>query len=71
MTDDGCGIPAEQLDRIFEPFFSTKGDQGNGLGLPAVASIVDQHGGRVDVTSEVGVGTTFHLVFPTTTLRGN
>ena len=71
VTDDGCGIPAEQLDRIFEPFFSTKGDQGNGLGLPAVASIVDQHGGRVDVTSEVGVGTTFHLVFPTTTLRGN
>jgi len=70
VADDGCGIPPEQLERIFEPFYSTKGDQGNGLGLPAVLSIVEQHSGRVDVDSEVDVGTAFHLSFPTTVARG-
>ncbi len=64
VTDTGCGIAAEALERIFEPFFSTKGEQGNGLGLPAVLSVADQHGGSVDVDSEVGVGTTFHLILP-------
>ena len=66
IADNGCGISEENIQRIFEPFFSTKGDHGNGLGLPAVLSIVEQHGGRVDVDSEEGLGTTFHLVFPTT-----
>jgi len=70
VSDDGCGISPEDLEKIFEPFYSTKGDQGNGLGLPAVLSIVDQHSGHVDVDSEVGVGTTFHLSFPTTVARG-
>jgi len=64
VADTGCGISEEDLDRIFEPFFSTKGDQGNGLGLPAVRSVMDQHDGRIEVHSEVGEGTTIHLVFP-------
>jgi signal transduction histidine kinase len=70
VTDSGCGIPQENLERVFEPFFSTKGDQGNGLGLPAVLSIVEQHGGRLEVHSALGDGTTFRLIFPGTLPRG-
>jgi PAS domain S-box-containing protein len=66
VTDNGCGIPEENLGEIFEPFFSTKGEQGNGLGLPAVLRVVEQHGGRVEVDSKVGVGTTFRILLPTT-----
>jgi len=64
ISDDGCGIEPEKLKEIFEPFYSTKGDQGNGLGLPAVMSVVEQHGGHVEVESEVGVGSEFRLVLP-------
>lgn len=64
VSDAGCGIPEEQRRRIFEPFYSTKGDRGNGLGLPAVVSVMEQHGGRVEVDSEVGEGSVFRLVFP-------
>ncbi len=64
VSDTGRGIPEEQVKEIFEPFFTTKGDQGNGLGLPAVLSIVQAHGGGVDVDSVVGEGTTFRLSFP-------
>ena len=64
VRDDGCGIPRQDMTRIFEPFYSTKGVQGNGLGLAAVRSIVEEHGGRIVVTSEVGVGTTFRVSLP-------
>jgi PAS domain S-box-containing protein len=64
VIDTGCGIPAENLGRIFEPFFSTKGSQGNGLGLSAVRSIMEQHGGAVTVCSEAGTGSTFRLTLP-------
>lgn len=64
VADTGVGIAEDVLGRIFEPFFSTKGDQGNGLGLPAVKSVMDQHGGRIEVDSKLGEGTTFRLVFP-------
>lgn len=64
VRDVGCGISAGQLERIFEPFFSTKGDRGNGLGLPAVQSLAQQHGGRVEVESQVGVGSTFRILLP-------
>ena len=70
VADTGSGIEPEALQEIFEPFFTSKGDQGNGLGLPAVVSIAQAHGGAVDVDSTPGEGTTFRLVFPTATRKG-
>ena len=64
ITDTGCGIPGDHLKRIFEPFYSTKGAHGNGLGLPAVQRIVEAHGGTVSVESETGRGTSFRIGFP-------
>jgi PAS domain S-box-containing protein len=64
VTDRGCGIPDERLAEIFEPFVSSKGDQGYGLGLPSVRAIVEQHDGRVEVESEVGIGSTFRILLP-------
>jgi len=63
VRDTGPGIPAENLERIFKPFFSTKA-LGTGLGLPLVARVVAAHGGRVTVESEVGRGTAFHVTLP-------
>ena len=58
VCDSGCGIPPDVLPRIFDPFFSTKAPgKGTGLGLSQVYGIVKQHGGYVDVQSEVGTGT--------------
>ncbi len=65
FSDNGSGIPAECIDRVFEPFFTTKSRaEGTGLGLALCRKIVAEHGGRIDVTSKVGEGTTFHLSFP-------
>ncbi len=64
ISDQGFGIKQEDLKKIFEPFFSTKGQKGNGLGLPVVLSIVEQHGGNVKVETEYGKGTTFRIVLP-------
>ena len=64
QTEESQGIAAEKIKTIFEPFFTTKGAEGNGLGLPVVSSIVDAHGGEVAVTSEVGVGSVFHVNLP-------
>ena len=65
ITDTGTGIPAEILDRIFEPFFSTKGpEKGTGLGLSTVIGIVKSHGGFVRVYSVLGQGTTFAVYLP-------
>ena len=63
VEDDGPGIPAEDLPRLFEPFFTTK-FTGTGLGLAISKSLVEQHGGRVEVTSEPGRGTSFLVFLP-------
>ena len=65
ITDTGCGIPAEALPRIFEPFYTSKPiGRGTGLGLAIAYSIVAKHHGRIEVSSEVGVGSTFRVVLP-------
>ncbi|MBJ75193.1 MAG: histidine kinase [Sandaracinus sp.] len=65
LRDNGSGIPAEQVEAIFEPFFSTKGEgKGTGLGLSIVKKIVQQHGGEIEVSSFVGDGTTFRVWLP-------
>jgi two-component system NtrC family sensor kinase len=64
VNDTGCGIETKDLDKIFEPFFTTKGTRGNGLGLAIVWGIVEGHGGRLTVESDVGKGTTFTILMP-------
>ena len=67
VSDTGVGIPKSHLDKIFDPFFTTKGQKGNGLGLAIVWGIIHEHGGRIDVDSDVGVGTTFRITLPIST----
>ena len=64
VSDTGGGIPREQINRIFDPFFTTK-KKGTGLGLMIVQRIVRAHGGRIELESNVGRGTTFRVWFPT------
>lgn len=68
IRDSGCGIPAENLKVIFEPFFSTKGDQGTGIGLWVIKGIVDKLSGHIEVgTSTTGnTGTCFSIYLPAT-----
>ncbi|MGH8102229.1 MAG: hybrid sensor histidine kinase/response regulator, partial [Chthoniobacterales bacterium] len=63
IKDQGVGIPEQYLDRIFDPYFTTK-PKGNGLGLATCYSIVKNHGGLITVESEVHVGTTFDIYLP-------
>jgi two-component system, cell cycle sensor histidine kinase and response regulator CckA len=63
VRDNGAGIPHENLKRIFDPFFTTKA-QGTGLGLATAYSIVHKHDGHIEVDSEPGLGSTFHIWLP-------
>ncbi|MFQ5730212.1 MAG: PAS domain-containing sensor histidine kinase [Waddliaceae bacterium] len=63
LTDNGSGIPQEDIKKIFDPYFSTR-EKGTGLGLAIVKRIVEQHGGTITVDSELGRATTFTLFFP-------
>lgn len=65
VADTGPGIPADVLGKVFDPFYSTK-DSGTGLGLTIVHRIIDQHGGRIEVESSPGEGTTFTVALPAT-----
>lgn len=64
VKDNGCGIPPDQLERIFAPLFTTKPNGGTGLGLGIVKRIVDAHHGQIRLQSTVDVGTTFEILFP-------
>ncbi len=65
VADTGHGVPDEIRDRIFDPFFTTKGvGKGTGLGLAAAHGIVGQHGGRIELESRVGEGSTFRVLIP-------
>lgn len=64
VEDTGCGIPPEILPRIFEPFFTTKKEKGTGLGLSISYRIIESHGGRIEVKSEVNKGTKFSVILP-------
>ena len=66
VIDGGCGIPDEAVGRIFDPFYSRRadGEGGTGLGLTICKSIVERYGGRIEVASREGAGTTFRVILP-------
>ena len=69
ISDEGCGVRSEDRERIFEPFFRSAStpsevERGSGLGLAIARTIVEQHGGRITVDSEVGKGTSFRFTLP-------
>ncbi|MCI0660522.1 MAG: ATP-binding protein [Acidobacteria bacterium] len=63
VADTGTGIPPEAIEQIFEPYYSSK-ETGIGLGLPLTKKLIEDHGGHIFVSSEVGIGTSFTLVLP-------
>ena len=72
ISDTGSGIPSELIEQVFDPFFSTKtADKGTGLGLTTVRTIVEKHGGCIDVTSEPSSGTTFEIYLPAKPIEGS
>jgi signal transduction histidine kinase len=68
ISDTGTGLTPEECDRLFTPYYTTK-QHGTGLGLAIVQSVVSDHGGRISVESETGVGTSFHIDLPSQPAR--
>jgi len=68
VNDNGCGIPEEAQPKLFDPFFTSKGE-GRGIGLAAVSGIVKAHQGDIAFTSEVGIGTKFVVAIPITQIQ--
>ncbi len=64
IRDNGCGMSEETLRNLYQPFYTTKGDLGNGLGLYISYEIVERSGGRMEVKSELGQGTEVHVHLP-------
>ncbi len=64
VSDTGIGMDEETRRRCLEPFFTTKGERGSGLGLPMVFGVAERHGGALEIDSELGAGTTVRLLFP-------
>src|SRR6185437_1030427 len=64
IADTGSGIPEDMLQSIFEPFVTTKGEKGTGLGLWIVRGIIGNHGGKISVRSRIGKGTIFKIELP-------
>ncbi len=69
ISDTGCGITKDEIARIFEPFYSTKGQKGTGLGLAVIWGIIDNHNGIINVESELNKGTTFSIRLPIKQVR--
>jgi signal transduction histidine kinase len=67
FRDTGVGIPADQLDALFTPFYTTK-KRGTGLGLALTHKIIEEHGGRIHITSNVGQGTAVTVILPASAL---
>jgi len=63
VSDTGCGIAPQDISKLFEPYFSTK-DTGTGLGLAIVKKAIDDHNGKISVSSKEGTGTTFTMILP-------
>jgi two-component system sporulation sensor kinase A len=64
VMDQGCGIPKELLDKIGEPFYTTK-EKGTGIGLMVCYQIIENYGGMIEMDSTEGIGTTFTITLPT------
>jgi len=64
VQDNGVGIAERDQQQIFQPFFSTKGQRGTGLGLAVTKKIVEEHNGSIELESKLGQGTTFRLKLP-------
>jgi two-component system NtrC family sensor kinase len=63
FIDTGCGIPQENIEKIFEPFYTTK-ERGTGLGLAITRQIIEQHHGEITIESTPGTGTTVRVTLP-------